>query len=513
MTSVPFELRVLGPVTVRAASDPAEHSRLTQPRHLAVLCYLALARPRGLHARDTLMALLWPEHDAASGRRALRNALYSVRRALGSAAIVSAGDHLIGLDPARVACDAVRLERGQWHDAPPSGAPLSGAPPSDAPEPLQGLHVDGSAGFDRWMSIERARLARLLAKQGGRRRPATAPVLRGAKPSRPHAQDAAAMYTRGHFLFLRSAHGGPASELLRARDYFERAHTLDPQFAPAVAGLANFYAVAARRSVLTPFATTFARAISLSEQALAMDATLAVPHVHFAVQALYLDDDWERAGLEFETAVAKDPEYAEAHRFYGVWLGLVGRTAEALREMEEAARLEPDIPMLLSSLAAARLAVGDRRGGEDALRRTLAIEPTHAAARDRLVRMLDEEERTEEALAERERAPALRGAADLRAAWDRGGRAAYTQTRVQLIRDEIALLEARMVEQHPLGVADIFSPPVVRLVALCVRIGDEARARRWELQGSAARPALKHWCAAARRGEQPQPVASTSRNR
>ena len=61
------------------------------------------------------------------------------------------------------------------------------------------------------------------------------------------------MYARGHFLFLRTVHGGQAEELLRSRDYFERALAIDPAFAPALAGLSNFYALAARRSVLTPF--------------------------------------------------------------------------------------------------------------------------------------------------------------------------------------------------------------------------------------------------------------------
>ena len=95
----PFCLRVLGPVTVRA--DAASTSRLTQPRHLALLCYLLLARPRGLHARDALIALLWPELDDRRGRQALRNALHGIRRALGPLAILSVGEGLVGVDPAQ----------------------------------------------------------------------------------------------------------------------------------------------------------------------------------------------------------------------------------------------------------------------------------------------------------------------------------------------------------------------------------------------------------------------------
>ena len=307
---------MLGPVSIRHESDPALSSRVSQPRQVGLLCYLALARPRGLHSRDTIIALLWPDYDAMRGRHALRNALHGLRLRLGDSAIISTGDQLVGLDPVTVACDAIDLERGTVpRDVEPRDV-----------EPLQGFFVSGSAEFDHWLSAERDRLRALLARSP---RDAT-----GAPPERtaarqPYSADAWVMHARGHYLFLRAAHGGVPDDLLRCRDYFERALALDPTFAPAVAGLANFYAVAARRGVLTPFHSHFAQAITLSEQAVAMDPTLSVPHVHFAVKAMYLDDDWDRAGVEFALAVRKDPSYAEGHRFYGVWLGLSGRREEA----------------------------------------------------------------------------------------------------------------------------------------------------------------------------------------
>ena len=60
-----IELRVLGVLEVRVpdAAD-ALPPGLTQPKRLALLLYLALAEPQGLHSRDRLLALLWPEADA-----------------------------------------------------------------------------------------------------------------------------------------------------------------------------------------------------------------------------------------------------------------------------------------------------------------------------------------------------------------------------------------------------------------------------------------------------------------
>src|SRR5262245_12921902 len=39
-----------------------------QPKRLALLAYLAIARPRGAHRRDALVAIFWPELDQHGAR-------------------------------------------------------------------------------------------------------------------------------------------------------------------------------------------------------------------------------------------------------------------------------------------------------------------------------------------------------------------------------------------------------------------------------------------------------------
>jgi tetratricopeptide (TPR) repeat protein len=272
----------------------------------------------------------------------------------------------------------------------------------------------------------------------------------------------------------------------------ERALDADPTFAPAVAGLSNFYAVAARRRLLTPFHDVFAEAIRLSERTLTLDTTIAIPHVHFGVKALYLDGDLPRAEQEFRTAVTKDPTYAEGHRFLGVLLGLLGRHTEALQAMELAVALEPDIALFLSSLAAARQAVGDVLGAEEALRRTLLLEPRHGPARDRLLALLESTGRFAEAISERERHPAMADTGAFRAAFD-DGEAAYRQLAHDAMQRETEQLLVRVSAPDPERVDDIFAPPVIRLVQLYARMGDHERVRSWRLQAQAARPVMSHW--------------------
>ena len=160
--------------------------------------------------------------------------------------------------------------------------------------------------------------------------------------------------------------------------------------------------------------------------------------------------------------------------------------------MEQAVALEPDTPHLLSSLGAARLAAGDRAGAEVALRRTLLLEPRHAAARERLIWLLEDDGRLEAAVRERERPPALPDAAAHREALN-ASEASYRRLTLEELQREARALEERIMAGEAPSVDDIFSPPVVRLVSLLVRAGDVKRARSWQLQAKARRPGLAPW--------------------
>lgn len=147
-----IRLQLLGPVTVRRTDRPEESlPALTRPRPLAVLIYLVLARPRGLHARDTIVGLLWPEVSQESARHALRNALHTIRTALGEGVVVTAGDALVGVDHAAISCDALELAESLARGA-------GTVPPRAAGELLQGFHLNDAPEFEHWLDGERARL-------------------------------------------------------------------------------------------------------------------------------------------------------------------------------------------------------------------------------------------------------------------------------------------------------------------------------------------------------------------
>jgi TolB-like protein len=147
-----IELRTLGATQVRLPGSP--DSVHLQPKRLAVLAYLAAARPRGMHRRDSLLVVFWPEESEQTARNALSQTLHAIRRDIGQHVLESQGHELIGVDPAGLGCDAVefeeRLERGELEE----GLRLYRG------EFLHGLVIGDATGFDRWQENEAWRLQR-----------------------------------------------------------------------------------------------------------------------------------------------------------------------------------------------------------------------------------------------------------------------------------------------------------------------------------------------------------------
>lgn len=132
-------------------------SILSQPKRLALLVYLAAAKPGGLKRRDTLLGLFWPESDETKARNALSQSLSFLRRNLSDASIISRGTEEVGFAPFTIRTDledfdtAIAEER--WGDA----LDLYGG------GFMQGFHLGGAWGFGDWVDGERERLQEAAA--------------------------------------------------------------------------------------------------------------------------------------------------------------------------------------------------------------------------------------------------------------------------------------------------------------------------------------------------------------
>jgi DNA-binding SARP family transcriptional activator len=167
-------LRLLGPVDLRGPDGRVLRMVLAQPKRLALLAYLAAARPLGFHSRDTLLALLWPELDQEHARAALRQAVYVLRHALGDDVFVGCGDSVLGVDPGKLWCDANALDEAVAAGDDAKAVELYRG------ELLEGFHVSGTQEFERWVDGARMRLA--ASASGAAWRLADAQAVRGDAP-------------------------------------------------------------------------------------------------------------------------------------------------------------------------------------------------------------------------------------------------------------------------------------------------------------------------------------------
>ncbi len=144
-----IELRVFGSTNLRAPDGREVQSILSRPKRLALLAYLAAARPRGFHRRDALLALFWPDLDQAHGRNALRQALHFLRAELEREVLVSRGEQDVALDPQRLWCDVAEFEKHLDAGEPRSALKLYRG------DLLAAFHVSDLPEFERWMDQER----------------------------------------------------------------------------------------------------------------------------------------------------------------------------------------------------------------------------------------------------------------------------------------------------------------------------------------------------------------------
>jgi serine/threonine protein kinase/Tfp pilus assembly protein PilF len=130
----------------------------------------------------------------------------------------------------------------------------------------------------------------------------------------------------------------PAS-LEKAKDYFNQAIEKDPNYANAYAGLADYY-VAAPDYEPIPESEAAQKAKTAAEKALAIDSSSANAHASLAAANWSLFD-FPDAENEFKRALELNPNLANAHHWYGLFLSWEGRDDEALSHLRRAIELDP----------------------------------------------------------------------------------------------------------------------------------------------------------------------------
>jgi TolB-like protein/DNA-binding winged helix-turn-helix (wHTH) protein/Flp pilus assembly protein TadD len=177
-------------------------------------------------------------------------------------------------------------------------------------------------------------------------------------------------YLKGRFYWSKRS----AETSRKAVGYFEQAIERDPAYAPAYSGLSDTYRAFDVQG-LAPPRECMPKAEAAARKALALDDTLAEAHASLAGVLYRYDWDWEGAEREFRLSLELEPNYAEGHRAYAVYLMTVRRHEEALAEAQRARELSPLSLPINTELGLALVRLGRYDEAIEQLQKTLEIDP------------------------------------------------------------------------------------------------------------------------------------------
>ncbi|MBI2187569.1 MAG: winged helix-turn-helix domain-containing protein [Acidobacteria bacterium] len=166
----------------------------------------------------------------------------------------------------------------------------------------------------------------------------------------------------------------------RAMSHYTTALRIDPQFAPARAGIARAHVARAVEYRERPRPALEA-ARAEAKRALELNGRLSEAHVALADVRRMLEWDWRGAEAAYLDAIALNPSQENAHRLYGVMLVMRGRRDEAIREVGRAHELDPLCLVVGTSAALVCSLAGDDEAALAYCRRITDIDPQYPAAR------------------------------------------------------------------------------------------------------------------------------------
>ncbi len=200
-------------------------------------------------------------------------------------------------------------------------------------------------------------------------------VEKDIEPARRATENVAAyhLYLRGRHAFERRYRGGPQSAL----PFFEEAVKEDPSYGLAHAGIGDCYSILGLYGFLPP-KEAHEKATAAIARALAIDEGIAEAHTTLGRFRLLFDHAWGEAEKEFQRALQLNPSDIQAYCWYGLCLATLGRSDEAVAQVEKARKLDPLSPYV-SMVLMFVLTFGNRN--EEAIRegeRTLELDPDFA---------------------------------------------------------------------------------------------------------------------------------------
>lgn len=198
--------------------------------------------------------------------------------------------------------------------------------------------------------------------------------LRTTAPVNPEAYED---YLKGRFFWNKRTVEGHQ----KAIEFFEKAIALDPNYAPAYAGLADAYALlGSAANFILPRREAMGRAREAAQKALSLDESLADAHTSLGFVKMHYDWDFAGAEREFLRAIALNPGYATAHHWYAYDMVAMGRLDDAIAQVRLAQKADPLSVIISRDVGEMLLFAGHDDEAIAQCRKTLEMDPQFAPA-------------------------------------------------------------------------------------------------------------------------------------
>jgi len=185
----------------------------------------------------------------------------------------------------------------------------------------------------------------------------------------------------------------------QAREYFNRAIELDPEFALAHAGLSDAFFHMVDYNFLSP-EVGHPLAKSAAERAVEIEPTCRTALLLLATLLVVQDGEMSAGEVAFRSLVALHPGYASAHRVFGLVLLYRGDLDEATKEIQLAVQLDPHDIVAQRNYGEALGAAGQFDEAIETLQAVLELDPQASRVHQSLGDFFYMKGMYEEALAE-----------------------------------------------------------------------------------------------------------------
>jgi TolB-like protein/Flp pilus assembly protein TadD len=217
--------------------------------------------------------------------------------------------------------------------------------------------------------------------------------------SRPVDPEVHEAYLLGRAYFYKTP---TPTNLIRAKEHFEKAITKDPDYAPAYASLAQLYVQHPGPLTRDPREARL-QARPWAEKALKLDDTLAEAHTALA-RIAQQEWDWAGAEREYRRAIELNPSYPVARLWYAQYLVAMQRFEEAVAEVQRAQQVDPVSPHINTEAGGAYFFAGRVEEAIASWKKVLELDPSYSEASMRLARTYVTQGKYQQAIAELQQA-------------------------------------------------------------------------------------------------------------